>query len=421
MSSFDFAVGVKQDLVNSVLAKFHGKCHEILFKGKEEVEHMSVTWDVAEPPAVNFDPITREQALEIVRKKIVDAPVKEGGIVLPEKELKALANQLVSSYLLLKLPKLALDIDEPTGMVEPKQALNINVKTQFMFDAGKLTFRVIEIAEDGADLIVSPILKTAVFPAIKKLVETLPPIEIPKLEFEGLGLTPPMPFMNKGVATVLMNSLEKTIPTPPTGFDFLDSAFFLLIKPTVISETIKSMLGRPPIKVFDISMRNGDQELKVGLQLLQAQVEATKDPLLFRVVVSINGLFDAREHGLIIYGHVAGILRSKAPISCTVQISLDNNIVKAKVTEVSKPTFSVETDIDMFPIGFAIDSFIKDYCRNQLPDAIMVELKGKELDLCDLSQFPVEIGDETIMLRSHDLQLKAHHGYIGVSSQMEVS
>jgi len=438
MTNFDFGVGVNNSTANQILATIYNKLRTQMFKGQHEVVgpggiNVSVKWNVEETPVLKFSPPTKKDA-----ENRVEAYLSEQNDIPKEVQqnrneyVSSLANAMVTSCFELSLPKVKLSASTMEGIVEWKETLGISVLIQLQVENGTLIIKPLRANAKGSSKEIEWAVNEVLLPAVLELVRSmLPPVTIPSIELPVVSLTPPLPLITKGNAVGLMNQIQHGIPTPAIDYNWPESLFFILLKPTLIADVANKILAGVnrqfgiPSGEFDWAL--GKLSYEASATISNLRLEPSSIPTEFVFNANLNGIAKCVAEPLPIIGIFPsfGVNYKIEPIGGAVRGKVGVKIEGNKV---------VVTTINVEPIGLAITptgSFIEwvisavtapllQIITNGFVPILTTFLEGISINILDVPDVSIPIDEQTIIVKPQTLTLGSHLGAVAVKGGISV-
>ena len=272
-SDYDVAVGINQDMMNSIIGSIYQGLYSHFLKGSIDFKELrlSVAWDVKQPPTIVFTPSDAALAQLIQRhQEAIPAGLSE------TIDVKAALESSQTLTLEVTVPEIKVTVsgisDEPS--VSMSVAVDVYCYVELSGD-NKLSIIPFDAKVSNDDAIVQTIqqvelpkvssgetcyewedlilfiVNNVVAPiAIQKAKEMLPVIEIPKLEYGDVRLAY-LTLAIEDACIIATASVEKDKPVDPVKensgpANWPEGGFFAVVSPTLLqiaAETAISKLG----------------------------------------------------------------------------------------------------------------------------------------------------------------------------------
>lgn len=424
MSAYDLAVGIDVKSANEAAAAVYAKLYPQLFKGSTHVAkdglEFDVLWDVTAAPSVDFVP--PPEAEEIVRDHLAAFEVPPG----------VTAEQLVAGYLqTLEDTVFQLKMDQVTMTIkgdgdEGTDQITITIYVAVESVGGALDLRPLKATGTTQNEADEWFLNHAILPeAMTLAAEALRGIQLPKLTFSGVSLTPPAIKITPRHAVALANLDGSPTPTPPFPDDWPASSFFALLSD-------RAMLRVAQVATRDIAGKRFGHSGSVYIGIGTAKYEATAvvDALDIGMAGGTDFAFRGRIRGNVNAGIRIGCttfgvnytLYAAPEPTGTIALSIERTTVRA-TTKRPLNTFVLLIRPDGNPIEWILSALTTPLL--QVVAAVFSPLitklfEGIAFNVWDIPSIPIDFRDVHLALTPTDVHFASFGGQTAIEGTARI-
>lgn len=422
--SFDLAMGVNGDELNTASQSIYTKLYPKVFTGSQKSSYLGVDYTVAFDVKVapTFD-LSTSLSNELRVKNLQERAKAEGKeeVLNEVGDLSGLSDSTPS----FKVNFSEVDISISGG-------ITVNLKLDFTADCSvsingsTLSFEVNSVSVAPLpDPVQNYLVQHIVAPQIQSILQSLfSGITIPPITVAGIDLsTPSVGIVSNSVVAAVNLAASGTPPAPDSSFPWPSSSFFTLLGNNVVQKAMEEAMASATNSFSDHGS-GGDHwagynwSYDLSLKSPSSSINGTAIDVTFDLSGGVSGGVEVVYVPLSL-GLDAGTIPS--PISTTLELDIKGDSAEIVMKDVG--TFAVYVHPNSVPgwvLGWLVTAIVNGIIMSVTP-IITSFLKDINVQGFSIPTFSIDVDSETLTLSPENLNMSNVEGYLAAEGSITIS